>query len=124
MMQRSIATLVKALLPSVLALVLAAALDDQASTGRNVSSTPLQLAEGILVQPGAGALEPPSIADEQDDEGDDEPVGGGVGSAPPPPAYESRQEQMERPGRRQTETERGDARQEDLEMPDGPGQKY
>jgi hypothetical protein len=104
--------------------MLLAAVDDGASVSRKAGPTQRQLAEGILVQPGAGDLEPPSVADEQDDDYDDGQDGNGVGSAPPPPAYESRQEQMERPGARQLDTERGDARQEDLEMPNGPGQKY
>jgi hypothetical protein len=88
-------------------------------------------AEGILVQPDAGALEPPSIADE--DEGEDDDSGENVPAAIAPQrnAIEvgpgvpgGRQEELERPGVRQEQMERGGTRQEDLEMPDGPGVKY
>lgn len=94
----------------------------------------LRVAEGILVEPDVGELEPPSIADEndeQEDDGDDE--GGGyrapVVIAPEVPVeaprgYESRQEELERPGVEQEQVERGGGRQQDLELPDGPGIKY
>lgn len=50
------------------------------------------------------------------------------GSAParhdatPPSA--NRQEQLERPGARQTGTERGDGRQQNIELPEGRGTRY
>lgn len=93
------------------------------------------LAQGILVQPDAGALEPPSIADE-DQEGDDDDSGENVPPvvAPSPgviqvvPAVpvrpESPEQELERPGARQDQDERGDTRQQDLETPEGPGIKY
>ena len=93
-----------------------------ASARRDVDRRDLQLAEGILVQPGAGDLEPPAVADEDYD--DNAPTGGPDGVAAPPPPGEGRQEQLEQPGARQEGVERGDRRQDDLELPDGPGQKY
>jgi hypothetical protein len=95
----------------------------------------LRVAEGILVEPDVGELEPPSIADENDepeDDGDDEGDGyrAPVVIAPEVPVdavprgYETRQEELERPGARQDEVERGGDRQQDLELPDGPGIKY
>lgn len=106
--------------------------DQRASAGGRDA---LRVAEGILVEPDAGELEPPSIADEneeQDDDGDD--AGDGyrapVVIAPEVPVeavprgYESRQEELERPGVEQDQVERGGARQQDLELPDGPGIKY
>jgi len=99
----------------------------------NALLQPDRLAQGILVEPNAGDLEPPSIADEneQDDDGDDSGENVPAVIAPKPgiiqvvPAVpESRQEELERPGARQRELERGDTRQEDLEMPGGPGVKY
>lgn len=94
---------------------------------------PDRVAQGILVEPNAGDLEPPSIADEneQADDGDDSGESVPAVIAPKPgiiqvvPAVpESRQEELERPGARQREMERGDTRQEDLEMPGGPGVQY
>jgi hypothetical protein len=92
----------------------------------------LVVAQGILVQPNVGDLEPPSIADEQQRGGQDEggervpaeiqPEPGMIRVVPAVP--ESRQQEMERPGARQQEMERGGGRQEDLELPEGPGTKY
>ena len=95
----------------------------------------LRVAEGILVEPDVGELEPPSIADENDDEEDDGDDEGGGYRAPAviapevpveavPRGYETRQEELERPGAEQDQVERGGERQQDLELPDGPGIKY
>ena len=102
-----------------------------------------QIAEGILVVPDVRALEPSGDDAEDDDddadEGEDDDDGGGqadpdviergeaVLGAPvviPESRPESRQEEIERPGGRQLEAERGGEPEENLEMPDGPGQKY
>ncbi len=125
--------LVATLAAAVLALgVSAPTTDDERSTvyGRDA----LQISEGILVQPDVGELEPPSIADENDEPADDGGDDGGyrapVVIAPEVPidavprGYETRQEEMERPGARQEGVERGGGRQQDLELPDGPGIKY
>lgn len=89
-------------------------------------------AEGILVQPDVGALEPPSIADEDrqaDDDNSGEYVPPVIAPSPGvievvPAVPEGREEELEQPGARQREMERGGARQEDLETPEGPGIKY
>jgi hypothetical protein len=112
--------------------------DERHPTGANAGND--QLAQGILVQPDAGALEPPAVGGDQDgdddedgNDGDDDEGRQGnpaiieegqerIEIAPPVP--EARQEQLERPGARQTETERQDTRQEGLELPEGRGQKY
>ena len=92
-----------------------------------------QLAQGILVQPDAGALEPPSIGSEKDDDGADESGEDvpavleqrGVEVIPAPiPVPESPEQELERPGARQDELERGGARQRELETPEGPGIRY
>ena len=118
---------------AVLSLILAARPADERCSTETVRDHD-RIAQGILVQPDASDLEPPSIADEedqQDDDGDDggerapaviAPNQGVIEVVPAVP--ESRQEELERPGARQTETERGDGRQDDLDMPYGPGQKY
>lgn len=118
---------------AVLSLILAARPADERGSTETLRDHD-RIAQGILVQPDASDLEPPSIADEgnqQDDDGDDggesvpaviAPSQGVIEVVPGVP--ETRQEELERPGARQTETERGGGRQDDLEMPDGPGQKY
>jgi hypothetical protein len=95
----------------------------------------LRVAEGILVEPDAGELEPPSIADQQDGGHDNAGYEDGSDRAPVviapevpveavPRGYESRQQELERPGVEQDQVERGGERQQDLELPDGPGIKY
>jgi len=115
---------------AVLLLVLVSVTTSHAAPSRlreavrlDAAGHPVCIAEGILVQPDAGDLEPPDVADDQDDDDDAPPMQGAV---PPQEAApgESRQEQLERPEARQDNVERGDARQDDLEQPDGPGQKY
>jgi len=95
----------------------------------------LRVAEGILVEPNVGELEPPSIADQQDGGHDNAGYEDGSHRAPVviapevpvdavPRGYETRQEELERPGAEQDQVERGGGRQQDLELPDGPGIKY
>ena len=127
---------------AMLALVLSrGAGDERQPTGAKTGDE--RLAQGILVQPNAGELEPPAVGgDENGDDGDDGDDGndgdddGGRQGNPAiieegqedieiaPRVPEARQEELERPGARQRQDERGDARQEDLELPEGPGQKY
>jgi hypothetical protein len=119
------------LLAAVLAVILTPYVDGRLPAADNRGEAPV-VAQGILVQPDASALEPPAIADQQDDDGDDdsgEEVPPAIAPSPGviqvvPAVPESRQEELERPGRRQEDTERGDRRQEELEMPGGPGIKY
>lgn len=96
---------------------------------RRSNSVPWRYAEGILVEPDAGLLEPPSEreyererreAEHAADEYKNPPAAG----HPHRRRRESRQEELERPDERQLETERGGSRQQDLETPDGPGVKY
>jgi hypothetical protein len=96
----------------------------------------VQIAQGILVEPNAGALEPPSIADENDDVDDDD--GDDSGEDVPAvieerapvvierraPAREALPQDIERESPRQDELERGSGRQQELETPEGPGIKY
>jgi hypothetical protein len=109
----------------------AAVSDSQPRTstaGRTATLGFQQVAEGILVEPDAGALEPPSVQEYEHERQREISESESEYAEEPAPSHrrrhESRQEQLERPGERQLETERGDQRQEDLEMPDGPGVKY
>lgn len=104
--------------------------------GRDAGLDDLRFAEGILVEPDVGALEPPSIADENDDAGDDD--GDDSGEDVPAvieertpvvierrlPAAEALPQDLERESPRQDELERGSGRQQELETPEGPGIKY
>jgi hypothetical protein len=104
--------------------------------GDGATMVGVQLAQGILVEPDLRALEPPSIADENDDAGDGE--GDDSGEYVPPslerrgpevierrlPAPEALPQEIERQGARQNELERDGGRQQDLETPEGPGIKY
>jgi hypothetical protein len=119
----------------VLSLILAARPADERCSTETLRDHE-RIAQGILVQPDASDLEPPSIADEENQQDDDDDGDDGGESVPAviapnqgvievlPGVPETRQEELERPGARQTETERGDGRQDDLDMPYGPGQKY
>ncbi len=94
------------------------------------------LAEGILVVPGEDeeAEEQILVEPRDDEDGSDDQVA----PAPGVPVYprsapiveegmrvpESRQEELERPSEGQREMGEGDERQQDLELPDGPGIKY
>jgi len=94
---------------------------------------PLQVAQGILVQPNAGDLEPPSIADEnsggqQGSSGEEVPPDldqrGAVIIQEPVPVPQDAEPRINRPDARQDDVERGGARQGDLETPEGPGIRY
>jgi len=116
-------------------LAVAAGPGSQRAHGDRIGES-LQVAEGILVQPNVGDLEPPSIADENDDpqerdddSGEEVPVvlerRGTVVVVPPRiPVPEDAEPEINRPDVRQEELERGGRRQEDLETPEGPGIRY
>lgn len=118
------------------ALLLLGSVHDGAHAG---GGQPLQLAQGVLVQPDLEALEPPSVVEEQERRAEEaereaerqreqreeliierEQRAIREGEAEP----RSRQEELERPTRRQQRLERGDRRQQELETPEGPGIKY
>jgi hypothetical protein len=79
---------------------------------------PLRLAEGILVQPDVSQLESPSIADENDEQDGGHDNAGYEDGSDRAPVVIAPEVPVDA-------VPRGDeTRQEELEMPDGPGIKY